>query len=412
MNSRLLELRVHGGRLWDSLMTMAEIGATPRGGCNRQAMTDEDKAGRELFIRWCEQAKARVTMDAIGNIFARRDGKAPDSPPVMIGSHLDTQTTGGKFDGVYGVLSGVEILRLLDENAIETDHPIEVVVWTNEEGVRFTPAMMGSGVWSGALDLNEMYRATDRTGVSLESELRRHGCKSRTPARARPVKAAFEVHIEQGPILEAEGKQVGVVTGAQGVCWYDLTIWGKPSHAGPTPMETRRDPVAGLLPLLRLCYDLAAQHAPWARATIGDIQTEPGSRNTVAERALAKIDLRHPEAVVLDQMERELRASVARECKSRRLQGSLEEVWRMPVTDFAPECIQAVRQAVRRLNYSHMNIISGAGHDTVNLASVAPAGMIFVPCEGGVSHNEAESARPEDLEAGANVLLQAVLSMA
>ena len=412
MNSKLLDLRVRGGRLWDSLMTMAEIGATPKGGCNRQAMTDEDMAGRDLFVRWCIQAKAGVKMDAIGNIFARREGKAPDSPPVMIGSHLDTQITGGKFDGVYGVLSGLEILRLLDENAIETDCPIEIVVWTNEEGVRFAPAMMGSGVWCGALDLNEMYRATDTSGTSLENELRRHGCQGRTPAEARPVKAAFEVHIEQGPILEAQGAQIGVVTGAQGVRWYDLAIEGEACHAGPTPMETRRDPVAGLLPVLRNCYDLAAQHAPWARVTIGDLRTEPGARNTVAERSSAKIDLRHPEAGVLDQMDRELRASVAQECESRKLKGSIEEIWRMPVTDFAPECIEAVRHAASRLNYSHMNMVSGAGHDCVNLASVAPAGMIFVPCEGGISHNEAENAKPEDLEAGANVLLQAVLSMA
>ena len=393
-------------------MSMAEIGATPKGGCNRQAMTDEDKAGRELFTRWCERAGARVSVDAIGNMFARREGRAPDSPPVLIGSHLDTQITGGKFDGVYGVLSGVEILRVLDENGIGTNHPIEVVVWTNEEGVRFAPAMMGSGVWSGSLDLNEMYGARDKTGISLESELKRHGCKGRTPARARPVKAAFEVHIEQGPILEAQGRQIGIVTGAQGVRWYDLAIRGEACHAGPTPMEARRDPVAALLPLLRHCYDLAARHAPWARATIGDIRTKPGARNTVAEKALAKIDLRHPETGVLDRMEEELRANVERECGSRKLQGSLEEVWRMPVTDFAPECIRAVRQAAKRLNYGHMNMVSGAGHDTVNLASVAPAGMIFVPCEGGISHNEEENARPEDLEAGANVLLQAVLSMA
>lgn len=412
MNSKLLDLRIHGGRLWDSLMTMAQIGATPKGGCNRQAMTDEDMAGRDLFVRWCIQAKASVKMDAIGNIFARREGKVPDSPPVMIGSHLDTQITGGKFDGVYGVLSGVEILRLLDENAIETNCPIEIVVWTNEEGVRFAPAMMGSGVWCGTLDLNEMYRATDKSGISLESELRRHGCKGRTPAEARPVKAAFEVHIEQGPILETQGAQIGVVTSAQGVRWYDLAIEGEACHAGPTPMEARRDPVAGLLPVLRNCYDLTAQHAPWARVTIGDIRTEPGARNTVAERSSAKIDLRHPEAGVLDKMDRELRASVARECESRKLEGSIEEVWRMPVTDFAPECIAAVRHAAGRLNYSHMNMVSGAGHDCVNLASVAPAGMIFVPCEGGISHNEAEKAKPEDLEAGANVLLQAVLSMA
>ncbi|MCY4254657.1 MAG: Zn-dependent hydrolase [Gammaproteobacteria bacterium] len=412
MNSKLLDLRIQGERLWDALMAMAEIGATPKGGCNRQAMTDEDKAGRDLFTRWCEQAGATVAVDAIGNLFARREGRLPEAPPVMIGSHLDTQITGGKFDGVYGVLSGVEILRRLDEAGVETSHPIEVAVWTNEEGVRFAPAMMGSGVWSGALDLNRMYQATDSAGISLESELRRLGCKGQAPAEARPLKAAFEAHIEQGPILEAKGCQIGVVTGAQGVRWYDLDLTGEPCHAGPTPMEMRRDPVAGLLPLLGHCYDLAARHAPWGRATIGDIGAQPGSRNTVAEKAHAKIDMRHPETVVLDQMEQSLRASVAEACESGKLQGSLGEVFRMPVTEFAPECVQAVRQAAKRLNYRHMDIVSGAGHDSVNLAAVAPAGMIFVPCENGISHNEEESAKPEDLEAGANVLLQAVLSMA
>ena len=262
MSSNLPGLRINGERLWENLMTMGAIGATPKGGCNRQAMTDEDKAGRELFMRWCKDTNCSFRIDQIGNIFARREGKSSELPPVMIGSHLDTQPTGGKFDGVYGVLSGVEILRTLEENSIETDHPLEVVVWTNEEGARFAPAMMGSGVWSGVFDLEKMYKVTDKNGVSLGSELKRLGYKGNVPAESGSIKAAFEVHIEQGPILESEGKQIGIVTGVQGLRWYDLVIEGEPCHAGPSPMESRRDPFTGLLPnlatVLRPCGSICS----------------------------------------------------------------------------------------------------------------------------------------------------------
>jgi len=412
MNSALLDLRINGERLWKTLMDMGEIGATSRGGCNRQALTDEDKAGRELFMRWCGESNCSFRVDEIGNIFAGRKGRSSTAPPVILGSHLDTQPTGGKFDGVYGVLSGVEILRTLEENAIETDFPIEVAVWTNEEGARFAPAMMGSGVWSGKFDLEEMYAVTDKDGVSIGSELERLGYKGGTPARAGRVRAAFEVHIEQGPILEAEGRQIGVVTGTQGLRWYDLTIEGEACHAGPAPMESRRDPVTGLLPILRTCYELANRYAPWARVTFGDIGAEPGSRNTVPRKILVNIDLRHPDAVILDRMDEELRACVSKECESRGLRGSIDEIWHMPCVEFAPECVESVRQAADYLNYSNMDMVSGAGHDSVHVAAVAPAAMIFVPCEKGISHNEAENAKPEDLEAGANVLLHAVLGMA
>ena len=403
MSSNLPGLRINGERLWENLMTMGAIGATPKGGCNRQAMTDEDKAGRELFMRWCKDTNCSFRIDQIGNIFARREGKSSELPPVMIGSHLDTQPTGGKFDGVYGVLSGVEILRTLEENSIETDHPLEVVVWTNEEGARFAPAMMGSGVWSGVFDLEKMYKVTDKNGVSLGSELKRLGYKGNVPAESGSIKAAFEVHIEQGPILESEGKQIGIVTGVQGLRWYDLVIEGEPCHAGPSPMESRRDPFTGLLPILQQCYDLAAQYAPWGRSTFGDIRAEPGSRNTVPEKLFVNIDLRHPDATVLDRMDEVLRASVIKECKSRGLKGLIDELWHMPATIFAEQCVKAVGQATDQLGYSHMEIVSGAGHDSVHIASVAPAAMIFVPCEGGISHNEAENAKPEDLEAGTNV---------
>ena len=406
------DLRIQPDRLWDSLMEMAQVGATPRGGCNRQALTDEDKRGRELFVRWCKAVGCTVRVDEIGNVFCRREGSHPELPPVLIGSHLDTQPTGGRFDGVYGVLAGLEVLRTLEENRVETRRAVEVVSWTNEEGARFPPALMGSGVWSGAFDLQEIYGIRDRDGEAVADELERIGFKGKTSATAMPLHASFEVHIEQGPILEQEGLQIGVVTGVQGIRWYDLVIEGEACHAGPTPMERRRDPFGALAPIIRECYGLATRYAPWSRVTFGDIRAIPGSRNTVPEKLLVHLDIRHADAGVLDEMDALLRQTVARECDKRGLTGTVEERWHMPVTKFDPACIDAVRQATRRLGYGAMEMTSGAGHDSVYVARVAPTTMIFVPCENGISHNEAESAKREDLEAGANVLLHAVLELA
>ncbi len=406
------DLRIQPDRLWDSLMEMAQFGATPRGGCNRQALTDEDKLGRDLFIGWCRAVGCAVRVDEIGNIFCRREGAQSELPPVLIGSHLDTQPTGGRFDGVYGVLAGLEVLRTLDENGVETRRAVEVVSWTNEEGARFPPALMGSGVWSGVFDLQEIYRTRDRTGAAVGDELERIGFKGKTPATPMPIEAAFEVHIEQGPILEQDGLQIGVVTGVQGIRWYDVIIEGEACHAGPTPMEHRRDPFTALAPIIQESYGLATRFAPWSRVTFGDIRAIPGSRNTVPEKLLVHVDMRHADADVLEEMGALLRQTVARECDARGLASEVDERWHMPVTQFDPDCIEAVRQATRRLGYGAMEMVSGAGHDSVYVAGVAPTTMIFVPCENGVSHNEAESAKPEDLEAGANVLLHAVMQMA
>ena len=406
------DLRIQPDRLWDSLMEMARVGATSRGGCNRQALTDEDRRGRELFIGWCKAVGCAVRVDEIGNIFCRLEGAQPKLPAVLIGSHLDTQPTGGRFDGVYGVLAGLEVLRTLDENGVETRRAVEVVSWTNEEGARFPPALMGSGVWSGAFDLQDIYRTKDRNGAAVLDELERIGFKGDTPATPMSIEAAFEVHIEQGPILEQEGLQIGVVTGVQGIRWYDVVIEGEACHAGPTPMERRRDPFAALAPIIQESYGLATRFAPWSRVTFGDIRAIPGSRNTVPEKLLVHVDIRHADADVLEEMGALLRRTVARECDARGLASSVDERWHMPVTQFDPACIDAVWQATRRLGYGAMEMVSGAGHDSVYVASVAPATMIFVPCENGISHNEAESAKREDLEAGANVLLQAVLQMA
>jgi N-carbamoyl-L-amino-acid hydrolase len=409
--TQLSSLRINGNRLWQSLMEMAKIGATKKGGCNRQTLTDEDKRGRDLFTSWCNEIGCSITIDAIGNIFARRPGRNNNLAPILTGSHLDTQPTGGKFDGVYGVLAGLEVLRTFEDQQIVTESPIEVAVWTNEEGSRFAPALLGSGVWSGAFEIEQAYAITDKSGKSVGEELDRIGYKGKADACARPLKAAFEVHIEQGPILEKENLQIGVLTGIQGLRWYDLVIDGESCHAGPTPMQDRRDPFMAAAPIIAGCYQIAEQFAPWGRATIGDIKVEPGSRNTVPERLIVNVDLRHPDAEILDKMDRAFRDLVANECKNHSLEFQVNECWHMPVTKFAPRCVDAVRSATENLGYSNMEMVSGAGHDSLYIASVAPTSMIFVPCENGISHNENENAKLEDLEAGCNVLMHAILEI-
>ncbi|MBG73272.1 MAG: Zn-dependent hydrolase, partial [Gammaproteobacteria bacterium] len=296
------KLFVNGERLWSSLMEMAEVGATPKGGCNRQALTDEDKVGRDMFVGWCTHAGCTVRVDTMGNLFARRAGRDESLPSVIAGSHLDTQPTGGKFDGVYGVLAGLEVVRTLNEADLATDRPLEIVVWTNEEGARFSPAMIGSGVWAGEFSLEYGHGRTDKNGVSIGEELERLGYLDEVSIVERDVAAAFELHIEQGPILENEGLKIGVLTGVQGMNWYDLTLEGDACHAGPTPMEDRRDPFMGLHSIVKRYYELATEKGPWGRMTFGDIRLEPGSRNTVPEKIVLSIDMRHPEQAVLDEM--------------------------------------------------------------------------------------------------------------
>lgn len=413
MNTNALhELRIDGGRLWQSLMDMAEIGATERGGCNRQTLTDDDRQGRDLFVRWCEDAGCKVRVDEMGNIFARRAGVDTGAAAVIAGSHLDTQPTGGKFDGVYGVLSGLEVIRSLNDAKIDTQRPIETVCWTNEEGARFAPAMIGSGVWAGEFELDYAHGRTDKEGKSIGSELERIGYLGAEKCQAFPVYAAFEAHIEQGPILENERRQIGVVTGVQGIRWYDLVIDGQASHAGPTPMNLRRDPFMALSKIIDQLYALIDTHAPWARVTFGDTRAEPGSRNTVPERVTITVDMRHPDQAVLDSMDQAFRKMVEAECGARNLSGSVPWEWHSPAVVFDEACVKAVESAALALDYDHMSIVSGAGHDSVYVSRVAPTSMIFVPCEGGISHNEIENATAQDLEAGGNVLLHAILDRA
>ncbi len=405
-------ISINGKRLWKSLMTMAQIGGTEKGGCNRQALTDLDKEARDLFVRWCRDAGCTTRVDTMGNVFARRAGRESHAPAVMTGSHLDTQPTGGKFDGVYGVLAGLEVVRTLNDYHIDTLAPIEVSIWTNEEGARFSPAMIGSGVWSGEFDLEYGHGRCDRQGKSIKEELERIGYLGDTDCQPYRIRGFYEVHIEQGPILENEGLQIGVVNGVQGMNWYDLTIHGKPAHAGPTPMEDRSDPFMALHAILAQLYSMTAELGPWSRVTFGDIKALPGARNTVPEELLLAIDLRHPTQSKLDEMDRRLREIVNDQCDKLKLRYSLREKWNSPAVTFDKNCIEMVRKATQTLGYSSKEMVSGAGHDSVYISQVAPTSMIFVPCEGGLSHNEAESASPEDLEAGCNVLLQAMLSLA
>ncbi len=408
-------LQVNGERLWASLMELARIGATPRGGVCRLAASDLDGEARRLFIRWCEVAGCRVTIDRIGNIFARRPGRNPKLAPVMTGSHLDTQPTGGKFDGAYGVMAGLEIVRTLNDLGYQTEAPIEIVAWTNEEGSRFSPAMVGSGVFAGVFALETALATPDNNNpeLSLGAELERIGFAGPEPAGGREVAAYFEAHIEQGPILEAAGDTIGVVTGAQGQRWYEATVTGQEAHAGPTPMPRRKDALVGAARMIDAVNRIGHAHAPHACATVGFVQVSPNSRNTIPGHVFFTVDFRHPEDAVLTAMDRELRqACAAAAAASGGLEVEVKEFWYFPPTPFDPALVAAARDAAAALGQPHQDIVSGAGHDAVYLARVAPSAMVFVPCKDGISHNEVEDALPDDLTAGCNVLLNALLESA
>tara|TARA_Y100000588_G_scaffold378634_1_gene459473 strand:+ start:184 stop:1416 length:1233 start_codon:yes stop_codon:yes gene_type:complete len=404
-------LKIDGSRLWDSLMEMAQIGATEKGGVNRLALTDLDRESRDLFTRWCQAAGCTVTFDAIGNMFARRPGRDSSLPPVMTGSHLDSQPTGGKFDGAYGVLAGLEVVRALNDADVQTDAPVEVVVWTNEEGSRFAPSMVGSGTYAGVFSLDESLAITDRDGTTLGNELRRIGYKGEGCGK-RPVTAYFEAHIEQGPILEDQKKTIGVVSGAQGQRWYEITLTGRESHAGPTPMAVRRDALVGAASIITGVNQIGHRFQPGACATVGVIESSPNSRNVIPGEVFLTIDFRHPDDQQLAAMNDDLRTLAKEAATSNTLKLNFNEIWSCPATVFDANCVGAVRKGAEIGGYAHMDIVSGAGHDAVYMAKVAPTGMIFVPCEDGISHNEIENATPEDIAAGCQVLLHAILDQA
>ena len=404
-------LKINAQRLWDSIMLFAEIGATDKGGCNRQALTDLDKQARDLWVSWAEDAGCSIRIDTMGNIFARREGLKDDLPVVMTGSHIDTQPTGGKFDGVYGVLASLEVIRSLNDQGVQTNHPIEAVVWTNEEGARFSPAMIGSGVWSGAFSLDYGHARMDKDGKTIQEELRRIDYEGDTPCKPDPIKGFIELHIEQGPILENEALQIGILTGVQGMNWYDLTIKGQPVHAGPTPMENRFDPFMGLHKIINKMYEMTAEYEPWSRITFGDITAIPGARNTVPEKLILAVDLRHPDKDILAEMDKRFRQIAHQECEAAGLSCQVGVEWQSPAVVFDSGCIEAVRKATQDLGYLSKEMVSGAGHDAVYVSRVAPTSMIFVPCEKGISHNEAEYSKPGDIEAGCNVLMNAIVEL-
>ncbi len=405
-------LRVNGQRLWNSIMEMARIGPGEQGGSCRLALTDEDRQGRDLFVKWCSEAGCTITVDDMGNIFARRPGKDDRLPPVCAGSHLDTQPHGGKFDGIYGVLSALEVVRTLNENRIQTSAPVEIINWTNEEGARFAPAMLASGVFAGLFDKEYAWSRSDLAGTLLRDELERIGYLGNQPCGEHPMSALFEAHIEQGPILEQSARQVGIVTGGQGQKWFDITFFGQDSHAGSTPMQGRQDALVAAAEAIRSVHEIAHAHSPHGVGTVGQLTVTPNSRNTIPGQVFLTVDLRNPDQDILNAMSGELADRLDKICGRRSIVYDCKEIWHNPPVRFDPDCVAAVAESAEKLGYGHLEIISGAGHDACQVCRVVPTAMIFVPCEGGLSHNEAEHAEPGDLEAGCNVLLHAMLATA
>jgi N-carbamoyl-L-amino-acid hydrolase len=405
-------MKINADRLWASLMELAKIGATPKGGVRRLALSELDGQARDLFIRWCKEAGCSTTVDGIGNIFARRPGKDESLPPIITGSHIDTQPSGGKFDGNYGVMSGLEVVRTLNDNHIQTQAPVEVAVWTNEEGSRFTPVMMGSGVFIGAFPLESTLEQKDLDGITVGDALNRIGYAGSAKVGGRPVGAYFEAHIEQGPILEDTKKMIGVVMGALGLRWYDVVVSGQDAHAGPTPMRLRKDAMVAAAKMVTEINELAYRYQPDGRGTVGFMQVKPNSRNVIPGEVRFSVDLRHAEDGELEQMEAEMRSQCATLAEAHNVSVGIERVANYPACRFEESCVSAVRKAAQSLSLSHMDIVSGAGHDAIFMARVAPTSMIFVPCEGGISHNEIENAKPEDLAAGCDVLLNVILERA
>lgn len=406
------DLRIDSDRLWQAVMDMARIGATPNGGSGRVALTELDREGRDLFVRWCKEAGCAVRIDRLGNTFARREGAEPGRAPVMTGSHLDTQPLGGRFDGIYGVLAGLEVVRTLNDAGVRTRAPIDVANWTDEEGVRFGAGTLASAVFAGLLELEPTLGRTDLDGERMGDALAGIGYAGPEPVGGYPVAAFFEAHIEQGPILEAQDKLVGAVLGAQAQRCFRVTVEGEEGHAGTVPMGNRRDALVGAARMIQALDALAYQHTPHPVITVGALKVRPNSRNTIPGQVVFSLDSRHPDEKLLAELEAQMRRACETIAAAAGLTVSMEYVGGRPTVSFDPQCIAAVRCAADRLGLPHMDVYSGAGHDACNLARYAPTGMIFVPCERGVSHNEKEYASPEALAAGANVLLHVILERA
>ncbi|MFA5664268.1 Zn-dependent hydrolase [Castellaniella sp.] len=407
-------LKVNGARLWTSLMDLARIGPTPKGGSCRLALTDLDTQGRDLVTGWMKEAGLDIRTDQIGNIIGRRAGQNPGLKPVAMGSHIDTQPTGGRFDGCYGVMAGLEVMRILNDHGVRTQAPLELMIWTNEEGARFAPAMMGSGVFCGAIPLQSALETVDRDGKTVGDELARSGYAGSLPVPGVLPDSYFEAHIEQGPVLEDERKVIGVVSGSLALRWYEITVTGNEAHAGPTPMHLRQDALFAATHLMQAVVRIARAHAPEGRGTVGIVDVRPGSPNVIPGTVRFTVDLRHEDPARLDDMDAQLKLACRQlsETVGYAVQASLKETWDFPATPFDAHCVGLVRDQAEARGYSHRDIVTGAGHDAVYMATVVPTAMVFVPCRDGISHNEAEYAEPEHLEAGANVLLGAVLARA
>jgi len=410
-------VRINGERLWDTLMVMGKIGGTPKGGCCRLALTDLDKESRDLWVKWCKDEGCTIRVDKMGNVFARRAGEDDSLAPVMTGSHIDTQPTGGKFDGVYGVMAGLEVIRTLNENNIKTKHPIEATIWTNEEGSRFAPAMVSSGVFAGVYSLDYGHSRADVEGKTMGEELERIGYLGPddvnvTSNYPNGIHAFFEVHIEQGPILEDNKIPVGVVTHGQGQRWYELTFSGVESHAGPTPMHSRKDALLGAAKMIQRVNEIGMSHQPYACATVGMCNPYPNSRNVIPGKAFITLDIRHPEDHILEKMDAQLRAAIDDISNEIGLTAELEQIFYYAPVPFDKDCVNSVRAAAVSLGYDHQDIVSGAGHDACYLNRVCPSSMVFVPCVDGISHNEAEHAHPEWITAGGDVLFHAMVDRA
>jgi beta-ureidopropionase / N-carbamoyl-L-amino-acid hydrolase len=403
-------VKIDGARLWDTLMQTAKIGGTPKGGICRLTLTDADRQIRDWFKSQCEALGCTVAIDDVGNMFARRRGKNTALPSIAMGSHLDTQPTGGKFDGTLGVLGALEVLRTLHHHGYETNAAVEIVNWTNEEGSRFAPAMLASGVFAGVFSAEFAYARTDRDGNTFGEELRRIGYNGSEKVRAEKKFAAmFELHIEQGPILEAEGFMIGIVHGVQGARWYEVTVTGEAAHTGAMPMRLRKNALLGAARMIERVDAIAKTHPPDAVGSVGLIENRPNSRNVVPGEVFFTVDFRHPDEKVLDAMEQEFRDALGETLPPLGLSHSEARIWHSPAVKFAPDLIECVRLGAEQAGLTSRAMISGAGHDAAYVARVAPTTMIFVPCAGGISHNEAEWTSPDQCAAGAQVLLNAVL---
>lgn len=404
--------RIDGRRLWDSLMAMAEIGATPKGGVRRITLTEVDRAGRDRFTQWCQAAGLTVTVDAIGNMFARREGKDPKAPPVLMGSHLDSQPSGGKFDGALGVIAGLEAMRTLNDLGITTERPVVLVNWTDEEGTRFGRSLMGSGVWAGVYGLEETYATTDVAGVSVRTALDGIGYAGPQKAEPFPADAYFELHIEQGPILERENVAIGIVTGAQAQVWYDAHLEGQDSHAGTTPPSARRDALVGAARVIALVDRMMRAEGEDGRGTVGFLEVIPNSRNVVPGAVRFSVEFRHPDDATLDRLDHDFEPAAFAIAREAGLKLTLTRLFKFKAQPFDPDCVGLVESAAARLGYTARKIVSGAGHDAVYVARSIPTAMIFTPCRDGLSHNELEHIEPHQAEAGAQVLFEAVLARA